>query len=286
MAKKIAPKSAAKKAAKAPAAKKAAAKKTAAARKAAPAPSQPATSGAGWADHLAKSPVWSRVDPELRARLEGRRPAKAQLDRAAKIADLLEREFPEATCALTHESPLQLLVATILSAQCTDERVNMVTPALFAKYPTALDFANAPAGELEKDIHSTGFYNNKAKAIRAACADIAGRFGGQVPRAMDELLTLRGVARKTANVVRTNCFGDPGLTVDTHFTRLSNRLGLTESEDPEKIEADVASLLSPERWTLFCHAIILHGRKTCKARGPKCGECALAKLCPSAFKAE
>jgi endonuclease III len=164
--------------------------------------------------------------------------------------------------------------------------VNMVTPGLFAKYPTALDFANAPAGELEKDIHSTGFFNNKAKAIRATCADINARFGGQVPRAMGELLTLRGVARKTANVVRTNCFGDPGLTVDTHFTRLSNRLGLTETEDPEKIEADVASLLPPERWTLFCHAIILHGRKTCKARGPKCGECALAKLCPSAFKAE
>lgn len=286
MAKKAAKKAAAKKAARnkpvakppAPKAVKAVAKKASAS----PAPK----AGTGAAEHLASSPVWSRVDADLRAKLEGRRPAKALLDRAAKIADGLEREFPDATCALDHHSPLQLLVATILSAQCTDERVNMVTPALFAKYPTALDFANAPAGELEKDIHSTGFFNNKAKAIRATCADIHHRFGGQVPHAMEELLTLRGVARKTANVVRTNCFGDPGLTVDTHFTRLSNRLGLTDSDDPEKIEADVASLLPPHRWTHFCHAIILHGRKTCKARGPKCGECAIASLCPSAFKAE
>lgn len=266
-------------------AKKAA--KTVAAKKA-PAPKAAASgpAAAGWAAHLTASVAWERVDPDLRGRLEGRRPAKPLVDRAARIADALVREFPDATCALNHHTPLQLLVATILSAQCTDERVNMVTPALFAKYPTALDFANAPAGELEKDIHSTGFFNNKAKAIRAACADINTRFGGEVPRAMDALLTLRGVARKTANVVRTNCFGDPGLTVDTHFTRLSNRLGLTETEDPEKIEVDVASLLPPDRWTHFCHAIILHGRKTCKARGPKCAECAVASLCPSAFKAE
>jgi endonuclease-3 len=158
----------------------------------------------------------------------------------------------------------------------------MVTPALFRKYPTALAFAEAPAGELEKDIHSTGFFNNKAKAIRAACRELHDRFGGEVPESMEELLTLRGVARKTANVVRCNCFDCPGLTVDTHFSRLSQRMGLTDATDPEKIEADVAILLAPERWSHFCHALILHGRKTCNARKPKCGECPVAGLCPSA----
>jgi endonuclease-3 len=177
-----------------------------------------------------------------------------------------------------------LLVATILSAQCTDDRVNMVTPGLFKKYPTAVDLANAPEGELEKEIHSTGFFNNKAKSIRAACADIVERFKGKVPESMEDLLTLRGVARKTANVVRINCFGYPGLTVDTHFLRITKRLGLTAEEDQERVEAEVASLLPPDRWSHFCHAVILHGRKTCKARKPACDACPLVSLCPSAFK--
>jgi endonuclease-3 len=233
---------------------------------------------------LVSSPAWDRVDPVLQQRLMKLKPKKALAERALKIADALAMEFPDATCALHHKNALQLLVATILSAQCTDERVNMVTPALFKKYPKAHDFATAPPGELENDIRSTGFFNNKAKAIRAACADIDERFGGKVPEAMDDLLTLRGVARKTANVVRINCFGYPGLTVDTHFLRITKRLGLTEQEDQEKVEADVASLLPPDRWSHFCHAIILHGRKTCKARKPACDACPLVPLCPSAFK--
>lgn len=232
------------------------------------------------------SPAWNLVDDDLKRRI-GERPANSRLAaRALAVSETLEREFPDAGCALHYENPLQLLVATILSAQCTDERVNTVTPALFRKYPSAGDFAASPPGELEKDIHSTGFYNNKAKAIRQACADIVDRFGGVVPESMEELLTLRGVARKTANVVRCNCFGYPGLTVDTHFQRIMGRLGLTEESDPQKIEADVANILAPERWSHFCHAVILHGRKTCKARKPDCGGCPVAGLCPSAFSAE
>ncbi len=244
----------------------------------------PKTPKLNYADYHTSSPVWDRVDDGLKLRI-GKLRKNAKLSEAAlKIADELAVEFPDAGCALHHETPLQLLVATILSAQCTDERVNKVTPALFKKYPTALDFANAPEGELEKDIHSTGFYNAKAKAVRATCADIHERFDGEVPEAMEDLLTLHGVARKTANVVRTNCFAYPGLTVDTHFKRITNLLGLTKNADPEKIEADIANLLPPERWAHFCHSIILHGRKTCKARKPACGACRLATLCPSAFK--
>lgn len=232
------------------------------------------------------SPAWAKVDPDLQRRIGLLpNPPKALAERAARAADLLAAEFPGADCALVHENPLQLLVATILSAQCTDARVNQVTPALFSKYRTAAEFAAAPPGELEKDIHATGFFNNKAKAIRAACGDIAERFGGEVPEAMEDLLTLRGVARKTANVVRCNCFGYPGLTVDTHFGRIARRLSLTGHDDPEKVEADVANLLPPERWTHFCHSVILHGRKTCASRKPKCDSCRLAAICPSAFAA-
>ena len=234
--------------------------------------------------HHRDSPVWDKVDEELKERI-GRRRANAKLtERALVVADVLEREFPDATCALYYENALQLLVATILSAQCTDERVNMVTPELFKKYPAAEDFANAPKGELEKDIRSTGFFNSKAKSIRAACADIVEKHGGEVPESIEELTELRGVARKTANVVRCNVFGYPGLTVDTHFKRITKRLGLTKEDDPVKVEADIANLLPPERWTHFCHGIILHGRKTCKARKPKCDECPLVEPCPSAFK--
>jgi len=238
----------------------------------------------GGVDYHATSPLWPRVDAALRERIGRMKRDRKLHERAMQAADVLEKEFPDATCALHHGNAMQLLVATILSAQCTDERVNKVTPALFKKYPTADDFAEAPEGELEKDIHSTGFFNNKAKAIRATCRELRDRFGGEVPESMEELLTLRGVARKTANVVRTNCFGYPGLTVDTHFGRITRLLGLTDNDDPEKVEADVANLLPPERWSHFCHSIILHGRKTCKARKPACGACRLAGICPSAFK--
>lgn len=246
-----------------------------------------ASAGGGRASFSAfhkDSPSWPKVDEDLKRRIGALKADSRRAKRALAIADELEAEFPDATCALTFENPLQLLIATILSAQCTDARVNMVTPALFKKYPTAADFAAAPEGELEEDIRSTGFFNNKAKAIRAACADIESRFGGEVPEAMEDLLTLRGVARKTANVVRCNCFGYPALTVDTHFQRIMGRLDLSKNTDPEKIEADVANVLPPERWSHFCHAVILHGRKTCTARKAKCDECRLTALCPSAFK--
>ena len=238
-----------------------------------------------FAEYHKNSPVWYKVDDELKKRIGALSANKRLHERACAIEDILEKEFPGAGCALTHSNPLQLLVATILSAQCTDVRVNLVTPALFRRYPTALDLAHAPEGELEDLIRTTGFFNNKAKSIRATCADIVERFGGEVPESMEELLTLRGVARKTANVARANCFGYPALTVDTHFLRITKRLGLTKNTDQEKVEADAANLLPPGRWTHFCHAIILHGRKTCNARKPKCNECRLAELCPSAYQA-
>ena len=246
----------------------------------------PKSNKQNFADYHTESPVWQQVDEDLKERIGKLRKNAKNAERAREMAEVLRKEFPDAGCALHHETPLQLLVATILSAQCTDERVNRVTPALFAKYPAALDFANSPEGELETDIHSTGFYNNKAKAIRAACTDIHERFQDKVPEAMGDLLSLRGVARKTANVIRTNTFGFPGLTVDTHFKRIANRLGLTSQADPEKIEAEIANLLPPGQWSHFCHSVILHGRKTCKARKPVCSECALQTLCPSAFQWE
>ncbi|MDX2177196.1 MAG: endonuclease III [Candidatus Sumerlaeia bacterium] len=210
-----------------------------------------------------------------------RKPRRPLVERAGAVADVLLREFPDATCALHYSNAFELVVATILSAQCTDERVNMVTPGLFKRYPSPRAFAESPPGELEEAIHSTGFFNNKAKAIREMARGVEERFGGRVPAAMEELLTLRGVARKTANVVRANAFGMPAITVDTHFTRISHRLGLTKEDDPEKIEFDVAALLAPERYSHFSHAVILHGRRTCKARKPACGECPLGGLCPS-----
>lgn len=226
-------------------------------------------------------PEYAAVDARLREEVAHRKPEPARAQRAAAVAEILRREFPKAECALTFTNALELLVATILSAQCTDERVNHTTPELFRKYRTAADYAAAKPGELEALIHSTGFFNNKAKAIREMAREVHERFGGAVPRAMEDLLTLRGVARKTANVVRANAFGLPAITVDTHFTRIMGRLGLTPETDPEKIEFDLATLLPPGVWSHFSHAVILHGRKTCAARKPKCGECALAALCPS-----
>jgi endonuclease-3 len=201
--------------------------------------------------------------------------------RAAAVLRRLKAAYPEAKCALNHSSPLELLVATILSAQCTDVRVNLVTPQLFAKYKTAADYARSPRGELEREIRSTGFFNAKARSIRAACAAIAAEHGGRVPDTMEALLPLPGVGRKTANVVLGNAFGkDEGFVVDTHVARLSRRLGFTRQTDPVKIELDLNALVPKGRRTLGAHLLIFHGRRICTARKPLCGECAVNPLCP------
>lgn len=205
----------------------------------------------------------------------------ARRGRLVQIVDRLRIEYPEAECALHHDGPVQLLVATILSAQCTDERVNMVTPDLFRKYPTAEAFANALVQELEQDIHSTGFYRNKARNIIACCQALVAEHDGAVPEAMEELVKLAGVGRKTANVVRGACFSLPAITVDTHCGRLSRRLGLTVNVDPEKVERDLQKLLPPDDWWFFSSAIIWHGRRVCHARKPECPRCVLRDLCPS-----
>jgi endonuclease III len=202
--------------------------------------------------------------------------------RTKQIISTLRRAYPDARCSLNHSNPLELLVATILSAQCTDERVNVVTADLFRKYRSAEDYAAAPAEGLERDIRSTGFFRNKAKSIRAACAIIAERHGGRVPETMEELLELPGVARKTANVVLGNAYGvSSGVVVDTHVARLSQRLALTQHEQPEKIEQDLIAIVPRKDWILFPHLLIAHGRAVCKARTPLCAECALLPLCPT-----
>lgn len=200
--------------------------------------------------------------------------------RARKIFQGLAKLYPDAHCALAHQNPLQLLVATILSAQCTDVRVNLVTPALFARYPTAKDFAEANPAELEGLIRSTGFFRAKARSIQSCCRQLLEKHHGEVPRTMEELVPLAGVGRKTANVVLGNAFSTPGITVDTHVRRLSQRLGLTEQEDPAKIEQDLNALLPAKEWTMFSHRMIFHGRQVCHARKPKCDGCALAMICP------
>ena len=201
--------------------------------------------------------------------------------RAAKIARELAHEYPDATCALDFTSPLELLVATILSAQCTDKRVNMVTPALFRKYPSAAHYAAAPQAKLEKEIQSTGFFRNKAKNIRACCKLLVARHGGEVPRDMQSLVALPGVGRKTANVVLGTAFRiAAGIVVDTHVTRVTHRLGLSTSKDAEKIEQELMALAPQEDWIDFAHRIVHHGRRVCVARKPKCDECTLRPLCP------
>jgi endonuclease-3 len=200
--------------------------------------------------------------------------------RVAAVLEQLRELYPDAKCALDFGTPLQLLVATILSAQCTDERVNKVTPALFAAYPDAAAFAAAEPAALERAIHSTGFFRNKAKAIREASADIVARHGGEVPRTLDELTALRGVGRKTANVVLGNAYGIPGIVVDTHVARLAHRLGLVNEKDPVKIEFALMPIVPRPSWTLFSHWLILHGRAVCNARKPRCSACALAPHCP------
>lgn len=208
-------------------------------------------------------------------------PAKKQ--RALELLIRLKRLYPDATCSLNYETPVQLLVATILSAQCTDERVNMVTPELFRRYPDAAALAGADPTEIETLIRSTGFYRNKARNLQGACRHIMERFGGEVPKRMEDLLSLPGVARKTANVVLAHAFGiNQGVTVDTHVKRLSYRLGLTKHTDPVKIERDLMRLLPQPDWENWSIRLIYHGRQVCNARSPKCDRCELADLCPSA----
>ena len=202
--------------------------------------------------------------------------------RAAKIIAGLGKTYPDAHCELNFSNPLELLVATILSAQCTDKRVNIVTAELFRKYRSAADYANASAADLEQEIKTTGFFRNKAKNIQACCRKLVEIHGGKVPRTMEELTHLDGVGRKTANVVLGNAFGiNVGVVVDTHVSRLSNRLGLTKQQDPEKIEQDLMNLVPREQWTLFSHWLIWHGRRRCPARNPDCANCEIKALCPS-----
>ena len=202
--------------------------------------------------------------------------------RAAEIVKRLRKEYPDAHCALNHSNPFELLIATILSAQCTDVRVNIVTADLFRKYRSPQDYLRVTQEELQTDIHSTGFFRNKAKNIQAACRKIIDDFGGGVPQTMDELLKLGGVARKTANVVLGNAFGiASGIVVDTHVSRLSQRLGLTKNIAAEKIETDLIRLIPEKYWIDFSHWLIFHGRSICKARTPKCDECVLGDICPS-----
>lgn len=200
---------------------------------------------------------------------------------AARVASLLRRTYPDAECALVFRTPLELLVATILSAQCTDARVNIVTRDLFRKYRSAADFARAPLAQLEQDIRSTGFYRNKARNIQACCRRLVEEFAGQVPQRLDDLVTLPGVGRKTANVVLGTAFGiASGVVVDTHVTRLARRMGLTRTSDAVKIEQDLMAQLPQSEWVAFSHRMIQHGRKICTARKPRCDECLLNKVCP------
>jgi endonuclease-3 len=196
-----------------------------------------------------------------------------------KVSKLLFETYPEATCSLDYQEPLQLLIATILAAQCTDERVNIVTKDLFKKYENVYDFANANPEELEQDIKSTGFYRNKAKNIIACCQKLIKEHGGKVPDNMDDLVALPGVGRKTANVILSNIYGIPGVIVDTHCKRLSNRIGLTENEDPVKIENDLMEIIPQKDWAKFSNNLVYHGRAICDARKPKCEICPISKHC-------
>ena len=208
---------------------------------------------------------------------------KNKVERQARVQTILkglDEMYPDATCALLHRNPWELLVATILSAQCTDKRVNEVTPGLFAKYPTPQDFAAARQEVLANDIRSTGFFNNKAKSVIGAAKVVVNEFGGKVPETLEELITVPGAARKTANVVLGTAYGiASGVVVDTHVHRVSRRLDLTKQDDPVKIEQDLIKIIPRERWILFSHQIILHGRALCVARKPKCAECRLNPVC-------
>ncbi len=196
-----------------------------------------------------------------------------------KILDILEKTYPDARLLLNFNSPLELLIATMLAAQCTDERVNEVTKTLFTKYRSASDFANAPLSELEKDIKPTGFYKNKAKNIITCCREIISRYNGNVPSSFDELIKLPGVGRKTANVVLSNVFKIPSIAVDTHVARVTKRIGLVSSNDPDKIEEELKNIIPKQKWTRATHLISFHGRKICVARKPKCSICPIEKYC-------
>ena len=210
-----------------------------------------------------------------------RRPVRPS---ASEIISLLKETYPDARCALVHRNAYELLCATILSAQCTDARVNMVTPALFARYPTPFELARAEPADVEETIKSTGFFRNKTKSLIGMAQAVVADHGGEIPRTMDELRTLPGVGRKTANVVLSNAYNtNEGVTVDTHVTRLSGLLGLSRGTDPLKIEEELMKLYPREDWGLLSHLLIFHGRQTCIARRPRCGECMLARLCPSSL---
>lgn len=213
--------------------------------------------------------------------MPSKKKAKKTSTQPRTIYQRLVKTYPDAHCELNFESPLQLLAATILSAQCTDDRVNMVTPALFAKYPTAADLASANQTELEMVIKSTGFYRNKAKSLIGLGQALVTRFGGEVPSTLEELVTLPGVGRKTANVVLGNAFDTPGITVDTHVGRLSRRFGWSKHTDPEKVEQDIMNLFAPKYWTQLSQVMIWHGRRRCHARKPACGACPIDDLCPA-----
>jgi len=210
-----------------------------------------------------------------------RETAAEKMQRTMKIIEALQRTYPTAHCELNFSNPLQLLIATILSAQCTDKRVNIVTAGLFKKYRSAKDFADAPLADIEEAVKTTGFFRNKAKNIKACCTALVEKFNGEVPRTMDDLHALAGVGRKTANVVLGNAFGiNVGVVVDTHVTRLSNRLGLVKGTDAVKLEQELMKLVPQEDWTLFSHWLIWHGRRRCDARKPDCANCEIQKLCP------
>jgi endonuclease III len=238
-----------------------------------------------------KPPTTARAPKSARRRASKRNTRRAGAGRGtdpARVRTILQKldeAYPAATCALTHDNPFQLLISTILSAQCTDERVNQVTATLFPKYPDAKAFAYANPAELENEIRPTGFFRNKTKSIMGASKKIIEDFGGEVPKMMEEILTLPGVARKTANVVLGTGFGiASGVVVDTHVQRLAGRLDLTKNTDPKKIEQDLMQIIPQDKWILFAHQLIWHGRRVCQARKPKCLECNLEKICYSKDK--
>ena len=201
-------------------------------------------------------------------------------DTAAQVLDILQKEYPDARVTLNFQNPLQLLIATILAAQCTDERVNLVTKNLFKKYRTVADFARADLHTLEEEIRSTGFFHNKSKNIIRCCQDIVKKFNGEVPRRLDDLTSLAGVGRKTANIILGNAFGQQAIAVDTHVKRVTHRLGWAKSDDPDKIEFELMEVIPKDRWTMACHQLVSHGRNICVAKKPKCSTCPVAKLCP------
>ena len=208
-----------------------------------------------------------------------------QRERAAEVLQRLRRVYPDAGCELQHwRTPLELAIAAILSAQCTDKRVNLVTPALFRKYRKAADWAATTQETLETEIRSTGFFRNKARNIRALAAALQERFGGELPGDLDTLITLPGIGRKTANLLVATVFGQPGIVVDTHFKRLSQRLGFTRHDDPDQIEFDLKAILPPQDWTDWSHCMVFHGRRGCFARKPLCTQCPIADLCPACGK--